>query len=299
MTAELCEAACSDKGLIVKQEGKSAKSLVTDIIKTDGLVKFLDGCSLRVLKSLHKNFMLRNSSKIEKELAQTQLVDEILLSGTQVFLKSISKEILALWANDLQIEEIQNYDKDKIIDSILVKVFQLEPIESFEKQMKTPKKEKTAEVEDDDDEEDQAERDDDPENEDGERSHMIKKNKRGRKRKDQESDGDQPKKKTRTKYKCPPLSNIKKGISKEDLHSLYNQTDLQQYCKKNGLAHAGKKAAIIKRIILFLETGQKIAHSPHKKGKKKKKRKVASRRDDDSDDDDDDDDDDYDDDDDN
>jgi len=76
-------------------------------------------------------------------------------------------------------------------------------------------------------------------------------------------------KKTRGKYKCPPLSNIQKGVSRDDLHNLYNVTDLQQWCKENAVYHMGKKSVLIKRILMFLETGEKPA-TPKKKGKGKR-----------------------------
>jgi hypothetical protein len=65
------------------------------------------------------------------------------------------------------------------------------------------------------------------------------------------------------------FSNIKKGVSAEDLHNLYNVTDLQEWCKRNNLNYTGKKPAIIKRILHYLQTGQR----PIKKLLKKRKRK--------------------------
>jgi len=83
----------------------------------------------------------------------------------------------------------------------------------------------------------------------------------------------QRKKAKRQKYIAPPLGNIKKGITKEDLHNLYNVTDLQEFCKKEGLDHNGKKSLVIKRILNYLETGEKPAKKPGKKGKKGSKKK--------------------------
>jgi len=80
---------------------------------------------------------------------------------------------------------------------------------------------------------------------------------------------------SRGPYVCPPLSNIQLGISKEDLHNLYNLTDLQQWCKDNNIEWLGKKSLIINRIFTFLETGD----VPFKKPKKlKKKRSSTSKK---------------------
>lgn len=64
-------------------------------------------------------------------------------------------------------------------------------------------------------------------------------------------------------------SNIKKGITKQDLHDLYNFTDLQDFCRENGLEYSGKKALLIRRIIAFVETGEKGAVKPIKTKKRK------------------------------
>ncbi len=45
---------------------------------------------------------------------------------------------------------------------------------------------------------------------------------------------------TRAKYVAPPLSTIKKGITRQELQNLFNLSDLQAYCKQNGLPAAGK-----------------------------------------------------------
>jgi len=71
--------------------------------------------------------------------------------------------------------------------------------------------------------------------------------------------------KGKSRYKAPPLSNIKKGISKQELHDLYNFSDLQEYCRAQGLDFTGKKALLIRRIVLFLDTGDKGAPKPRKR----------------------------------
>jgi len=41
------------------------------------------------------------------------------------------------------------------------------------------------------------------------------------------------------------------------LHDLYNLSDLQEYCRAQGLDPSGKKSVLIRRIDVFLETGDK------------------------------------------
>jgi hypothetical protein len=62
-----------------------------------------------------------------------------------------------------------------------------------------------------------------------------------------------PSGKGRAKYQAPPLTNIKKGVTGQDLHNLYNVTDLQEWCRQHGVDHTGKKSAVIKRILYQLD----------------------------------------------
>jgi hypothetical protein len=77
--------------------------------------------------------------------------------------------------------------------------------------------------------------------------------------------------KGRSKYQAPPLSNIKKGVTGQDLHNLYNVTDLQDWCKQNRVDHTGKKSAVIKRILYSLDPANTKPPPP------KKSRKFSSR----------------------
>lgn len=73
---------------------------------------------------------------------------------------------------------------------------------------------------------------------------------------EEESSEDEPRHasgKGRAKYQAPPLSNIKKGITGQELHNLYNVTDLQDWCRQHQVDHTGKKSAVIKRILYELD----------------------------------------------
>jgi len=70
------------------------------------------------------------------------------------------------------------------------------------------------------------------------------------------------------KYVGPPISTINKTMTHQDLHNTFNLTALREYCRENGLISSGKKTILIKRILKFLQTGEK--EYPTKVGKKKK-----------------------------
>ena len=53
-------------------------------------------------------------------------------------------------------------------------------------------------------------------------------------------------------------------MTKEEMHNLYNVTDIQQLCRMNDINAAGKKSALIKRILDFLDSGQQL-HTTIKK----------------------------------
>lgn len=77
--------------------------------------------------------------------------------------------------------------------------------------------------------------------------------------------------KGRAKYQAPPLTHIKKGITGQDLHNLYNVTDLQDWCRQHKVDHTGKKSAVIKRILYTLDPLNAKPPPP------KKARRFASR----------------------
>ena len=77
--------------------------------------------------------------------------------------------------------------------------------------------------------------------------------------------------KGRAKYQAPPLSQIKKGITGQELHNLYNVTDLQEWCKLHKADHTGKKSAVIKRILYTLDPANMKPPPP------KKNRRFTSR----------------------
>jgi len=57
-------------------------------------------------------------------------------------------------------------------------------------------------------------------------------------------------------------------MTHQELHNTFNATDLQEYCKENGLLATGKKVLVIKRILKFLQTGEKELPKNSGRGKR-------------------------------
>eukprot|EP01127_Copromyxa_protea_P015362 TRINITY_DN4410_c0_g2_i1.p1 TRINITY_DN4410_c0_g2~~TRINITY_DN4410_c0_g2_i1.p1 ORF type:complete len:319 (-),score=63.82 TRINITY_DN4410_c0_g2_i1:50-1006(-) len=184
----------------------------------------------------------------EREAAEDMvksIADEIMLGGSENFLTALQTSTLEKFAADLGINPTSSVSHEKLVDNLMVKIFELEPYDAFQKLLHgesedegkppdtTPKKRK---------------RDDDF---NGEK-------------------GSAKKPKGKGKYVCPPLENIKKGTTAEQLRDLYNVTDLQEWCKQHDLPPNGKKSLVIRNILHFLETGEKPKSA--KKGKKGGKR---------------------------
>jgi len=241
------ESTCREFDLEVDKRSESAPKLV-DIITESGVDGTLFKFDLHLLRALCKNLGLgEQEDEIEKPSLEADLLDEIMLGGMEALLNRLPPELLDEWRKDFELAQ-EEKDHQGIVDAILVHMFQLEPLESFQKQLEKEKM-------------------------NAKKEKQPKQSKKGKKRKREESPDESGSKK-RTKYQCPPLTNIKKGITREELHNLYNQTDLQEYCKEQEMLHTGKKSVIIKRILNFLETGNKETASA-KKGKKKKGKPVA------------------------
>jgi len=191
----------------------------------------------------------------ERETAEDMIksiADEIMLGGSENFLSSLPKEILEKFAIDLSVAVPLSVEHDKLVDMLMVKIFELEPYDAFQKLLHG-------------------------ESEDEEEYDVLPPpppppNKK-RKRTPDQDDDNRKAKKVKGKYVCPPLENIKKGISSTDLRDLYNVTDLQEWCRQQGIASSGlKKSILIKTILQYLDTGV-APKAASKRGKAKGKGK--------------------------
>jgi len=164
------------------------------------------------------------------------IADEIMLSGSEEMFSSLSPEVLHSFIQDLNLKCEYPNAKEKLVDCIMVFAFELEPLESFQKLLHG--------------ESDSGSDEDRP-----------------LKRRKLEEDSIKVPKKTLSKHVCPPLENIKKGITGAELQNQYNLTDLQAWCKEQELPFTGKKGALIKIILEYLEKGTKPTPSSKKKKK--------------------------------
>jgi len=168
----------------------------------------------------------------EKETAEDMsktVADEIMLGGSENFFTSLKSETLRKFAADLGVALSSDMEHDKLVDNLMVKIFELEPYDAFQKLLV-------------------GESDDAAE---------VKRADTGSKKRKREDESTEQKAKKKGKYVCPPLDNIKEGITADELRDLYNVTDLQDWCKQHDVTHVGKKSVVIKNILYFLDTGEK------------------------------------------
>jgi hypothetical protein len=165
------------------------------------------------------------------------IADEIMLSGSEEMFSSLSPEVLRSFIEDLGLKCDYPNAKEKLVDCIMVFAFELEPLESFQKLLH------------------------------GESDSGSDEDRPLKRRKIDEDSLKSPnnKKSLSSKHVCPPLENIKKGITKEDLYNLYNLTDLQAWCREQDLPASGKKVLLIKIILEYLEKGVKPTQNKKKK----------------------------------
>jgi len=219
---------------------------VTNFIASKGLIGFLRVLTEKNLSDISTLLGLPDPFIQWEGDIVNLIADEIMLGGGESCLKALSKEILVDFGNQLRVGKPADLAQDALVDALMVQIFELEPVEEFEKLLKGKKT-----------------------------SSSVVPNKKKRPREesvDQDSDHDsQESKNKKQKHVSPPLSDIKKGISKAELHDKYNLADLQNWCKANEVSHQGKKSIVIKNIYEFLETGKKKEQKATKK-----KRKAAS-----------------------
>jgi len=180
----------------------------------------LDVASLRALSvALGVDGLSREAAR-EASQREQQIADEVMLMGTEGVLLAVNVALLRVLAKELQLDVAPGQSQEALADTLMATLFNLEPLDKKKLERKQRLREEEQEK----------------------RERAGRKVKRGKSR-----------------YKAPPLSNIKKGITKQELHDLYNFTDLQEYCKEHELDYTGKKALLMRRIISFLETGDRGA----------------------------------------
>jgi len=157
-------------------------------------------------------------------------------------LKQLDKDLLRKYCSDFNLSK--GGSPEEVIDRLMVKIFELEPLFGKKKSKK----------------------------EDGKRENSDES--KSRKSKDHH-DGEEKKSGKRQKHISPPQSSIKKGAyTAQEFHDKFNLTDLHEFCKSHKLPRHGPKKEIIKRIIQYLETGE----VPEPKSLKRKKKVVKPKK---------------------
>jgi len=71
---------------------------------------------------------------------------------------------------------------------------------------------------------------------------------------------------------------IEKGATYEDIFQHYYVTEVRQWCKDHGLKTSGKKGALIRRILAYLDGDETTKSLPPGQRNKKRKGKGKSRK---------------------
>jgi len=71
---------------------------------------------------------------------------------------------------------------------------------------------------------------------------------------------------------------IEKGVTYEDIFQHYYVTEVRQWCKDHGLKTSGKKGALIRRILAYLDGDESVKSLPPGQRAKKRKGKGKSRK---------------------
>jgi len=214
-----------------------------------GVSEFFSECDGKLCENVfgELNLGTENSDDTVESHLKEIVVDEVILGGVEDFFMTFPRQLLEGWCTDYDIIGTRQLRPREIVDKLMSVIFQLEPLEEWKRR-----------------------RDPSPSSTSSSRSPPTSpREKKKLKRPRSQSFPEKEIKRRRGPYVCPPLSNIQFGISKEELHNLYNLTDLQQWCKDQHIDSVGKKSLVINRIYTFLETG--AIHSI-KKTKKQKQR---------------------------
>lgn len=229
-----------------------------------GLEYFLQDCTKEQLNNFCSVLLLEQSST---DAMVSQIADEVMLTGTKKFLHNLSVLLLKKWCAQLGLTPASA--KKQLVEQLMVHIFELEPLDEEEQ------------------EEDEGDRDkkhnkrgsrDEGRGEGVGREREQDKHEQGEAQEKVEGAGDDDvvlKKEQgggtkREKYVPPPISTIRKGMTKEHLHNTFNATDLKEFCKQNNMTSTGKKPLLIKRIIKFLETGEVEAPKARRGAKRKR-----------------------------
>lgn len=212
-------------------------------IEEVGLVTFLRSLAVLVdgtwmLDDLSSLLGLPTKSTNEDSIKS--IADEIMLSGTEELFNTFTEALLQAFILDLKLLCNINDNKRNLVDCIMVHAFELEPLESFQMLLH------------------------------GESDSGSDEGRPLKKRKVTDADALNTKTESepenaspKAKTARPPIDDIVKGITQDELQNNYNLQDIKTWCRGHELPTTGKKSVLIRNILAFLNTGAR----PKKKSK--------------------------------
>jgi hypothetical protein len=269
--------------------GLTTKADLISLINEIGIRRFLKE---KIPTEILKDYCSAMGKNFDNAYNHSEMVDyvsdEIMLYGMENWLDQFPRKLLEDWCNNLNIDVLSHESDAALIDSIMVKIFNLrkqeldlaksltrsELVEEVSQSDETDINKSTKKKRKKSEKVKGKEADGDWDKQNVKDEELERKAKKRRSKDNTEyspgSDfSDDPKKKKNRKLSSSSLvlSEITKNTTREDL-TAYILKDLQQYCRENSISYIGRKSELISRIITFLETGEK----PHKRKYTKRKR---------------------------
>eukprot|EP01104_Vermistella_antarctica_P017456 TRINITY_DN617_c5_g1_i1.p1 TRINITY_DN617_c5_g1~~TRINITY_DN617_c5_g1_i1.p1 ORF type:complete len:376 (+),score=128.15 TRINITY_DN617_c5_g1_i1:65-1129(+) len=273
------------------EASKIALELARHILK-GSLSQTLEKCGAPLLLKMCVDMKLdSHEDRSDGASLRNQLCDEVLLTGTKFFLGKLGLPLLRSMCQELHVPDKAS-NKLFLVDAVMVKMFDLNPMkrEELQEQESVEKERQNkcyfatnkptlisrpeallAELK-------KMQRTKKPTKD----THKdIKKEvKNSKKRASKELNGKEEEEEVDTnvghwqgnKFVSAPTSTIKKGISKDDLHSNFNKGDLDKYCTENSIKKGKKKPETMRNILKWLESNPDGAASNGGGNKKRQRR---------------------------
>jgi len=219
------------------------RNVLETTIQELGLDAFFKRCDKPILMKFCENLGLQETK--EKNDMEEQLADEVILTGMKAFLNKLPLSILKSYCKRFELKT--KGAKTQLVESLMVFIFELEPLGEAAGQASTNGDEAST-------------------------PSKKEKEKKEIKTEAQEKETNEKAATPSTPQKNAPrpsISTIVKGMTYTQMFDTFNLTDLVQYCKEKNMKSTGKKPVVIKRILQYLESGTLEAPTPL--GKKKRK----------------------------
>jgi len=277
------QASCKLVDLEPKGDAEANKAALQAAVGKLGITKFIDKAEGDLLKHYCETLSL-DATDLPADDMRKQIADEVMLTGMESFLNKFNVALLKSHCTEMKLST--SGPKKTLVETLMVHIFELEPLDEDEKKKagkeKPEKESKSSTKEKGSKSNGKEKKSKDKEStkekkskEKGSSTRSSKDKEKGTKAKS--SKDKKTEKPTREKFVAPPLETIRKG--KYDnftaLYDNFNLPDLVRYCKQQQLRSLGNKRMVIKRILHFLETGEKET-TKEKKGKKRARKETKS-----------------------